>query len=153
MRSVILSGSSCCGFIQTLSEVYGESLEDKSSLCVPATSAKNGRHRMTWMRTLTFSFFHDLSAVYTGAFKASQAPNRPGLPMTGQACGRTSLEVVALCKRTSIEASRLSAATIPNVDTHAQSKVPSGMTHVIRCLKLSRSAKSKNTRVDWESQQ
>jgi hypothetical protein len=29
-------------------------------------------HRITWMRAPTFSFFHDLFAVYTGAFNAEE---------------------------------------------------------------------------------
>jgi len=32
-------------------------------------------------------FFHDLSAVYTGAFKKARAPNKPGHPMTAKRAG------------------------------------------------------------------
>src|SRR5216683_7957920 len=37
-------------------------------------------HRMTWMRTPTFTFFQDLSAVYTGAFKASPSAKQARSP-------------------------------------------------------------------------
>src|ERR1700731_2234034 len=40
----------------------------------------NDSHRMTWIRTLTFSFFQDLSAVYTGAFKASPSAKQARSP-------------------------------------------------------------------------
>lgn len=43
---------------------------------------------MTWMRTPTFTVFHDLSAVYTGAFKEipstrqALSPNTHALKVT-----------------------------------------------------------------------
>src|SRR4029077_15766647 len=35
---------------------------------------------MTWMRAPTFTFFHDLSAVYTGAFKVSPSAKQARSP-------------------------------------------------------------------------
>src|SRR5260370_25808913 len=37
-------------------------------------------HRMTWMRAPTFTFFQDLSAVYTRAFKASPSAKQARSP-------------------------------------------------------------------------
>src|SRR5260370_31362325 len=58
---------------------YGGQIESSPSRCYfwafqaggPASPDRMTFHRMTGMRAPTFSFFHDLSAVYTGTFKAS----------------------------------------------------------------------------------
>ena len=49
-------------------------------LRVSVAGGHNDYHRMTWTRTLTFSFFQDLSAVYTGAFRASPSAKQARSP-------------------------------------------------------------------------
>src|SRR5713101_731379 len=72
-------------------------------------------HRMTWMRAPTFNFFHDLSAVYTGAFKESPSARQALSPKdkpSGRVCAIRSPASLA-CSEVNGTASRmgLSAAS------------------------------------------
>jgi len=58
-------------------------------------------HRMTWMRAPTFTFFHDLSAVYTGAFKESPSAKQALSPKdkpSGRVCATRSPTSLACCE-------------------------------------------------------
>jgi len=66
-------------------------------------------HRMTWMRAPTFAFLHDLSAVYTGAFKASPSAKQARSPNdnpSGRVCATRSPTTLA-CSEVKETASRM----------------------------------------------
>jgi len=66
-------------------------------------------HRMTWMCAPTFTFFHDLSAVYTGAFKASPSAKQARSPRdkpSGRVCATRSPASLA-CSEVKGTASRM----------------------------------------------
>src|SRR6266849_3525966 len=102
---------------------YAGQIESSPSRCYfwafqaggPASPDRMTCHRMTWMRAPTFSFFHDLSAVYTGAFKASPSARQalsPNDNPSGRVCATRSPTSLA-CSEVKGTASRtgLSAAS------------------------------------------